>query len=377
MFKIEIANMEVIFVKYLSMASNSIGKIFCVTTFGESHGPLIGVVIDGCPAGLKIDVDFVQSELDRRKPGNFLASTNRRESDRVQFVGGVQNGISTGGPIAAIIKNEDLKPDDYSDIEKVYRPSHADFTNEKKYGIRSDSGGGRSSARETACRVIAGAIAKLILQNKQVVITAFVSQIGNVKMELAIDDLNLPLIEKNQVYCPDADTAQRMMNEIESAKKEGDTLGGIISCVIQNCPVGLGEPVYDKLQADLAKAMLSINTTKGFEYGSGFNSASMKGSEHNDEFYTEAGIVKTKTNFSGGIQGGISNGMDIYFNVAFKPVSTIMMEQNSVNSHGENAILQPKGRHDICVVPRAVPIVEAMAAIVLVDHLLRANSSRI
>ena len=359
------------------MASNSIGKIFCVTTFGESHGPLIGVVIDGCPAGLKIDVDFVQSELDRRKPGNFLASTNRRESDRVQFVGGVQNGISTGGPIAAIIKNEDLKPDDYSDIGKVYRPSHSDFTYEKKYGIRSDSGGGRSSARETACRVIAGAIAKLILQNKQVVITAFVSQIGNVKMELVVDDLDFSLIEKNEVHCPDADTAQRMMNEIESAKKEGDTLGGIISCVIQNCPVGLGEPVYDKLQADLAKAMLSINATKGFEYGSGFKSASMKGSEHNDEFYTEAGIVKTKTNFSGGIQGGISNGMDIYFNVAFKPVSTIMMEQNSVNSIGENAILQPKGRHDICVVPRAVPIVEAMAAIVLVDHLLRANSTRI
>mgnify|MGYP003329363043 CR=1 FL=1 len=353
------------------MSSNSFGKVFTVTTFGESHGEMIGVVIDGCPSGLKIDFEFVQQELNRRKPGVQVASTTRKENDKVNFVSGIQDGITTGAPIAAIVLNEDYKPEDYKNVQQAYRPSHADFTYQSKYGIRSTSGGGRSSARETVCRVIAGAVAKILLKNVGIDICAFVKQIGSTELRSDYKMLNLDLIEASEVKCPDPVAANVMVKLIEQAKQEGDTLGGVVTCVIQGCPVGIGEPVYDKLQADLAKAMMSINAVKGFEYGSGFTAASMKGTEHNDEFYIDNGSVKTKSNHSGGIQGGISNGMEIYFNVAFKPVSTILKKQKTVDMNGSEIELTATGRHDVCVVPRAVPIVEAMAAIVLADHYLR------
>lgn len=365
------------------MAGNTFGKHFTITTFGESHGEMIGVVIDGCPAGLDIDIDFVQQQLDRRKPGQSSITTQRKESDTVKFVSGIFEGKSTGSPIAAVIFNEDAKEKDYENLKNTFRPSHADYTYQTKYGIRDHRGGGRSSARETATRVIAGAIAKLLLKKFGVTINGYVSKVGQIALQKSYAELNFDESEKNSIRCPDEATAQKMILLIEEVKKEGDTVGGIISCVIKNTPAGLGEPVFDKLHADLAKAMLSINAVHGFEYGSGFAGATMKGSQHNDEFtYAPCGAdagkgMVTKTNFSGGIQGGISNGMDIFFNVAFKPVATIMKEQNTINKQGEETTLQMSGRHDPCVLPRAVPIVEAMAAIVLADHLLRNHTAKI
>ncbi len=353
------------------MAGNSFGQLFKLTTFGESHGLAIGGIIDGCPSNLLIDANFLQQEMDRRKPGQSSITTQRKESDQVEFLSGLFEQKTTGAPIAFIIKNSDIRSQDYADIKNVYRPSHADFTYEKKYGIRDYRGGGRSSARETAARVVAGAIAKLLLQKNSVSIQAYVSQIGNIKLNKAYQELDLNIAEQNIVRCPDAQKSNEMIAEIEQAKKEGDSLGGIITCIIKNTPVGLGEPVFDKLHADLGKAMLSINAVKGFEIGSGFSAISMKGSEHNDEFVLKNKQVKTKTNYSGGIQGGISNGEDIYFNIAFKPTSTILQPQHSIDNTGKEVMLEVSGRHDPCVVPRAVVIVEAMAALVITDHFLR------
>jgi chorismate synthase len=359
------------------MPGNRFGKLFRITTFGESHGEMIGVVIDGCPAGLEIDFDFIQNELDRRKPGQSSITSQRKESDTVKFVSGIFVGKTSGAPIAALIPNEDAREKDYENLKNTFRPSHADYTYEMKYGIRDHRGGGRSSARETVARVVAGAIAKLLLKKYGVTVHAYVSKVGQIILQKNYAELNLEEAEKNIVRCPDEATAQKMIALIEKMRNEGDTVGGIISCVIKNTPVGLGEPVFDKLHADLGKAMLSINAVHGFEYGSGFTGTGMKGSEHNDQFIKTGERISAETNFSGGIQGGISNGMDIYFNVAFKPVATIMKEQKSVNKQGEEIILEAKGRHDPCVLPRAVPIVEAMSAIVIADHLLRNRSSRI
>lgn len=359
------------------MAGNSIGEIFRLTTFGESHGIAIGGVIDGCPAGLELDFQFIQSELDKRRPGQSTIVTQRKESDQVEFLSGIFEGKTTGTPLAFIIRNEDQKSKDYSHIKDAFRPSHADFTYEQKYGIRDYRGGGRSSARETACRVVGGAIAKLVLNHHKIQIQAYTAQIGDVKLLKDYNELNFEEIEKNPVRCPDPMIAQAMENKIMAIKKEGDTIGGVVKCFVKNVPAGLGEPVFDKLHAELGKAMLSINACKGFEYGSGFGGVSMKGSEHNDEFTLENGSVSTKTNYSGGIQGGVSNGQDIYFNVAFKPVATIMIDQQSVDTHGNEVTVEGKGRHDPCVVPRAVPIVEAMTALVLVDQLLRNRTKKL
>lgn len=360
------------------MAGNSFGEIFRITTFGESHGKAIGVVIDGCPAGLEIDLDFIQQELDRRKPGQSAITTQRKESDTFEILSGIFEGRTLGSPIAITIKNEDAKSDDYSHLKDVYRPSHADFTYETKYGIRDYRGGGRASARETAARVIAGAIAKQLLKTIGIEIAAYVSSVGKIQLEKNYQQLDLTKTESNIVRCPDEKTANRMIKLIQETKEKGDTVGGIISCVIKNTPVGLGEPVFDKLHADLAKAMLSINAVHGFEYGSGFAGTKMNGSEHNDVFEksTDDKII-TQSNNSGGIQGGISNGMDIYFNVAFKPVATIMQTQSTIDKEGNEIEIKGKGRHDPCVVPRAVPIVEAMAALVLADHLLRNKVSKL
>ncbi len=358
------------------MPGNSFGHTFRITNFGESHGKAIGVIIDGCPSGIQIEETFIQNELDRRRPGHSSIVTQRKEEDSFELLSGVFEGKTTGTPISMIIFNKDAKSKDYSHIADKFRPSHADFVYQEKYGIRDYRGGGRASARETAARVAAGAIAKLILQTLNVRIQAYVSQVGDIKTGKNYQSLNLTKIENNEVRCPDEKIAEQMIKLIESIRKQGDTIGGMVSCVIQNCPAGLGEPVFDKLHADLAKAMLSINACKGFEYGSGFDSVKMKGSQHNDEFFNENGKIKTKTNYSGGIQGGISNGMDIYFKVAFKPVSTIMQPQKSVDKKGNQVDISGKGRHDPCVVPRAVPIVEAMAAIVLADHLLRNKTAK-
>jgi chorismate synthase len=353
------------------MSANTFGKLFSITTFGESHGKAIGVVIDGCPAGLKIDIDFIQHEMDRRKPGQSAITTQRSEDDTVQILSGVYEGFSLGTPIALAISNKDSKPEDYDHLKHAFRPSHADYTWQQKFGHRDHRGGGRSSARETAARVAAGAIAKLLLQHYGITVSAFVSQVSNIKTDKLYSELNLAETEANIVRCPDAATANKMIKAIQDARANGDTLGGIVCCVAQGVPAGLGEPVFDKLQAELAKAMLSINAVKGFEYGSGFAAATMKGSDHNDVFVNQSKNISTITNYSGGIQGGISNGMDVYFNVAFKPVATIMLPQQSVDDSGNEIILENKGRHDPCVVPRAVPIVEAMAALVLADMLLR------
>ena len=358
------------------MAGNSFGQQFKITTFGESHGKAIGVIIDGCPPGLEIDEAFIQAELDRRRPGQSAIVTQRKESDTVQILSGIFEGRSTGTPISMVIFNADARSKDYSHIAEKYRPSHADFTYQMKYGIRDYRGGGRSSARETAARVAAGAIAKILLKTKGVQINAFVSQVGHLVLDKNYQELDFSNIEKTAVRCPDLEKAEEMISFIKKVKKEGDTIGGVVKSVIRGCPVGLGEPAFDKLHADLAKAMLSINACKGFEYGSGFEGVKMRGSEHNDPFVNEEGIIKTTTNHSGGIQGGISNGMDIYFKVAFKPVATIVRNQSSVNIAGEAVTVSGKGRHDPCVVPRAVPIVEAMAALVLADHLLRQQSVR-
>ncbi|MFC2126492.1 chorismate synthase [Bacteroidota bacterium] len=354
---------------------NSFGHIFRITTFGESHGPAIGAVIDGCPPGIKIDEDFIQRELDRRKPGQSRISSQRREEDKAEILSGVFEGITTGAPILMLIRNKDQRSKDYSHIADKFRPSHADYTYWVKYGLRDYRGGGRSSARETAARVAAGAIAKLILKTKGIKIQAYVSQAGEIKINKSYNELNLDLAESNIVRCPDPDIAEDMIRHIDHIRKQKDTIGGIVSCVIKGVPAGLGEPVFDRLHADLGKAMLSINAAKGFEFGSGFKGVSKKGSEHNDLFYMTKTKVRTRTNNSGGIQGGISNGEDIYFNVAFKPVATIMMDQESINTKGESIIITGKGRHDPCVVPRAVPIVEAMAGIVIMDHYLLNNST--
>jgi len=359
------------------MAGNSLGQIFRITTFGESHGEAIGVIIDGCPPNISVDVDFIQSELDKRKPGQSKITTQRKESDTVKILSGVFEGKTTGTPLAMLIPNEDQRSKDYSHIQDKYRPSHADYTYQVKYGIRDYRGGGRSSARETAARVAAGAIAKLFLQPLGIEIFAHVSSVGNIDApnlgDLSITEL-VQIREQNIVRCADPATANQMVSFIDAIRKDGDTVGGIVSAVVKGVPVGLGEPVFDKLHADLGKAMLSINAVHGFEYGSGFAGATMRGSEHNDIFINpEKGTqsLQTLTNFSGGIQGGISNGMDINFRVAFKPVATIMQAQNTVDVAGEQTQITGKGRHDPCVVPRAVPIVEAMAALVIIDHYLR------
>jgi chorismate synthase len=356
--------------------SNSYGTLFKISTFGESHGPAIGVVIDGCPAGLAIDETFIQSELDRRKPGQSKITTQRKEDDMFKILSGVFEGKSTGTPIAIVIENQDQRSKDYGHIANTFRPSHADFTYETKYGNRDYRGGGRSSARETAARVAAGAIAKLLLKQIGIEINAFVSQVGEIKAP-HYTELDLSKTEDNIVRCPHPATAERMIALIDEVRLSRDTIGGLVTCVIKNTPVGLGEPVFDKLHAELGKAMLSINAVKGFEYGSGFAGVSLRGSQHNDEFYNEAGRIRTRTNHSGGVQGGISNGEDIYFNVAFKPVATIMQDQQSVDKEGNEATVSGKGRHDPCVLPRAVPIVEAMAALVVADFYLRARSNKI
>lgn len=356
--------------------SNSYGTLFKITTFGESHGVAIGVIIDGCPAGLQIDELFIQSELSRRKPGQSKITTQRKEEDSFRILSGVFEGKSTGTPIAIVIENQDQRSKDYGHIENAFRPSHADFTYQEKYGIRDHRGGGRSSARETAARVAAGAIAKLFLKEHSIDINAFVSQVGELKAP-HYSLLDLSKTEDNIVRCPDPGIADKMITLIDQVRLDRDTIGGIVTCVIKNTPVGLGEPVFDKLHAELGKAMLSINAVKGFEYGSGFEGVQLRGSQHNDEFYNDEGRVRTKTNHSGGVQGGISNGEDIYFNVAFKPVATIMQDQHTVDKEGNEAVVSGKGRHDPCVVPRAVPIVEAMAALVLVDFLLRGKTSKL
>ena len=354
------------------MAGNSFGKIFKLTTFGESHGAAIGGIIDGCPAGLSLDFEAINTEMQRRKPGQSAIVTQRKEEDEVKFLSGIFEGKTTGTPIGFTIENTDQKSKDYSHIKDIYRPSHADFTYDKKYGIRDYRGGGRSSARETACRVVAGAIAKQLL--KDIKITAYVSSVGEMELTKPYSEVDFSEIEKNPVRCPDAAMASKIENYIKSIRKEGDTVGGTVSCVIQNMPVGFGEPVFDKLHAELGKAMLSINAVKGFEYGSGFAGTAMKGSVHNDSFNADG---STKTNHSGGIQGGISNGEDIYFKVAFKPVATIMQKQETIDNKGNKATAEGKGRHDPCVVPRAVPIVEAMAALVIADFWLLSKISKI
>jgi chorismate synthase len=368
------------------MSGNTFGKLFSVTTFGESHGTALGGVIDGCPAGVTIDFDFIQKELDRRRPGQSTIVTQRKEEDKVEFLSGIFEGVTMGTPIGFIIRNENQKPKDYEHIKDVYRPSHADYTYDAKYGTRDYRGGGRSSARETVCRVVAGAIAKLILMHHGITVNAYTSQVGDIKLLKDYHSLDFTKTDSNIVRCPDELIAETMIHHIEQVRKAGDTIGGIISCVIKGTPAGLGEPVFDKLHADLGKAMLSINAVKGFEYGSGFDGAMMKGSEHNDicQSFEKANKTRrpeegihTKTNNSGGILGGISNGEDIYFRVAFKPVATIMQEQTTINSKGEAVEMQGKGRHDPCVLPRAVPIVEAMAALVIVDHLLRNKNSKL
>lgn len=355
---------------------NSYGTLFRISTFGESHGPAIGVIIDGCPAGLTIDETFIQSELNRRKPGQSKITTQRKEDDTFKILSGVFEGQSTGTPIAIVIENQDQRSKDYSHIQNTFRPSHADYTYEAKYGVRDYRGGGRSSARETAARVAAGAIAKLLLKKSGVEITAFVSQVGELKSQHYLQ-LDLTKTENNIVRCPDPAIAEKMIALIDQVRLERDTIGGVVTCVVKNTPVGLGEPVFDKLHAELGKAMLSINAVKGFEYGSGFEGVTLRGSQHNDEFVNEAGKIRTKTNHSGGVQGGISNGEDIYFNVAFKPVATIMQDQNTVDKEGNEAVVSGKGRHDPCVVPRAVPIVEAMAALVIADFYLWAKTSKL
>ncbi|QYJ67708.1 chorismate synthase [Flavobacterium litorale] len=351
------------------MAGNTFGTLFKLTTFGESHGEALGGIIDGCPAGVTIDIEAIQHELNRRRPGQSAIVTQRKEPDAVQFLSGLFEGKTTGTPIGFTIPNVNQKSADYSHIKEVYRPSHADYVYDQKYGIRDYRGGGRSSARETVSRVVAGAIAKQMLP--EISINAFVSSVGEIFIDKPYQALDFSLTETNAVRCPDIATAKKMEEHIKEVKKQGDTVGGTITCVLKNVPKGLGEPVFDKLHAELGKAMLSINAVKGFEYGSGFCGAKMKGSEHNDLYNTDG---TTKTNLSGGIQGGISNGMDIYFRVAFKPVATLMQAQETINTNGEIVTMQGRGRHDACVVPRAIPIVEAMAALVIADYYLMARS---
>lgn len=354
------------------MSGNTFGRIFRLSTFGESHGLALGGVIDGCPAGLEVDLEFIQAELNRRKPGQSAIVTQRKEGDKVVFLSGIFEGKTTGASIGFQIVNTNQKSKDYDHLKDLYRPSHADYTYDVKYGHRDYRGGGRSSARETSCRVVAGALAKLLL--KEIKITAYVSAVGDLSLTDDYSTLDFSQIEKNPVRTADADMALKMEDYIRQVRKEGDTVGGVVTCVIKNVPAGWGEPVFDKLHARLGMAMLSINAVKGFEYGSGFEGTKLKGSQHNDKFNAD---FTTQTNKSGGIQGGISNGMDIYFNVAFKPVATLMQTSEMRNKGGVAVITSGKGRHDPCVVPRAVPIVEAMAALVLADAYLLARTDKL
>lgn len=356
---------------------NSFGKLFKITTFGESHGAALGLIIEGCPAGIQIDQDKIREEMQRRKPGQSKITTQRKEEDEIQILSGIFEGQSTGTPIGIVIPNSDQKSKDYTHIADKFRPSHADYTYFEKYGVRDYRGGGRSSARETAARVAGGAVAKQFLATKGVSIQAFVSQVGELLLQKNYTELDLSQAEENIVRCPDPATAEKMIELIDSVRLERDTIGGVVTCVIKNTPVGIGEPVFDRLHAELGKAMLSINAVKGFEYGSGFEGVKMRGSQHNDAFVKDGDTVHTLTNHSGGIQGGISNGEDIYFRVAFKPVATIMQDQESLNEAGETVIVSGKGRHDPCVVPRAVPIVEAMAALVIADYVLLAKTNKL
>lgn len=349
---------------------NTFGRIFRITSFGESHGKGIGGIIDGCPAGIELDFDLIQRDLSRRKPGQSKITTQRMEPDEVEFLSGIFEGKTQGTPIAFVIWNKDQHSHDYGNLKDVFRPSHADYTYTKKYGTRDHRGGGRSSARETIARVVAGAIAKQILSQSGITIEAFVSQVGEVRLEKSYLELDLSQAENNIVRCPDPDVAEKMIARIEKAGQEHDTVGGVITGVAKGVPAGWGEPVFNKLHADLGFAMLGINAVKGFEYGSGFDGTRLSGSEHNDAFIRSKEGIRTKTNNSGGIQGGISNGEDIYFNVGFKPIATLLKEQQTVDKFNNEVTINPKGRHDPCVLPRAVPIVEAMAALVLADHFL-------
>ena len=353
--------------------SNTTGKLFTFTSFGESHGKGIGGIIDGCPPGIELDEAYIQSELDRRKPGQSKIATPRKEDDKVEFLSGVFEGKTTGTPIAFIIWNQNQHSKDYDHLKEVYRPSHADFTYQQKYGIRDHRGGGRSSARETAARVVAGAVAKLALRQKGIEITAFTSQVGHIAMTQSATEADLSLIETNIVRCPQTEVAEKMIDYIQELKKDGDSIGGIISCIIKGMPVGVGNPIFDKLQARLAAAMMSINASHGFDYGRGFDGVAMKGSEMNDAFVKDGNQISTRTNNSGGIQGGISNGQDIYFRVLFKPVATISKKQDTLDVNANEIELQARGRHDPCVLPRAVPIVEAMAAMTILDLILTQN----
>ncbi len=356
---------------------NTFGNILTLTTFGESHGPAIGGVVDGFPAGMAIDLDAVQHELDRRRPGQSAITTARNESDRVEVLSGIFEGKTLGTPIGFIMRNTDHHSADYSEIAKCYRPSHADYTYQAKYGRRDYRGGGRSSARETACRVVAGALARQALGQLGITVTAYTSQVAGIKLSESYTELNLSAIDNNIVRCPQAEKAKQMIDAILQAKQQGDTLGGVITCVIQGVPAGLGEPVFGRLNAQLASAMMSINATKGFEMGLGFDFVNHRGSEVLDHFAMQDVKVRTTTNYSGGVQGGISNGEDIYFNVAFKPVATLLQDVATIDTAGNPTVLHGKGRHDPCVVPRAVPIVEAMAALVILDDYLLNRSARL
>lgn len=354
---------------------NSFGRLLRLTTFGESHGVAIGGVLDGFPSGILIDNDFIRNEMSRRRPGQSAVTTSRNEADEVQFLSGVFEGRSTGTPIAFVIYNTNNRSGDYENMRNVYRPSHADYVYDVKYGVRDYRGGGRSSARETAVRVCAGALAKLALKQHGITVQAYTSQVGDIVLDKDYTLYDMAAVESNVVRCPDAEKAAQMEQLILSVKKTGDTVGGVVTCVVKGVPAGLGEPLYDKLSARLAQAMLSINAAKGFDYGNGFAAAYGRGSQQNDIFYNGNGMIATRTNNSGGIQGGISNGNDIYFRVAFKPVATILMEQPTVSSEGEDAVVKARGRHDPCVVPRAVPVVEAMAALTLLDFQLISNGT--
>lgn len=359
------------------MFNNTFGNIFRLTSFGESHGKAIGGVIDGFPAGIPIDMDFIQQELNRRRPGQSALTTARKEADAVEFLSGIYDGVSTGCPIGFAVWNTNQHSSDYDNMKDVYRPSHADYTYTQKYGLRDHRGGGRSSARETIARVVAGALAKLALKQLGITVTAFTAQVGTYKLDKDYTQYDLSRIEENPVRCPDQELAKEMADYIYRIKGEGDTIGGVIGCVIKGCPTGLGQPVFGKLHAALGNAMLSINAVKGFEYGQGFGNMELKGSQQNDLFFNDNGKINVHTNRSGGIQGGISNGQDIYFRVAFKPVATVLMEQPTVDIHGNDTILKARGRHDPCVLPRAVPIVEAMAAMTILDYYLLNKTTRL
>lgn len=357
---------------------NTFGTIFRLTTFGESHGPAVGGVVDGMPAGIEVDLDFIQNELARRRPGQSALTTARKEEDRVEILSGIFEGRTTGCPIGFMVRNTNQHSSDYENMRNVFRPSHADYTYTAKYGLRDHRGGGRSSARETISRVVGGAFARLALRQTGISVHAYTSQVGDIVLPGTYADYDLTLTEGNPVRCPDAETARKMADLIMQVKAEGDTIGGVISCVIKGCPTGLGEPAFGKLHASLGAAMLSINAVKGFEYGMGFGGMNLRGSQQNDLFVSDShGGITTLTNRSGGIQGGISNGQDIYFRVAFKPVATVLMPQDTVTTDGESTVLTARGRHDACVLPRAVPVVEAMAAMTILDHWLMDRATRL